>query len=154
LVAKRKDHDRHYLRLPDVGNRKAVLFITRRANPMSKTESKSPLEISLAAIDAACKEKMEAKPCVGCKKITLLSLRSRWGHVPYCAKCFRAEMEQLHREHNEILENEHRREENAKRYARLPGEDDTAYRSRFWRWNRECIEELEREKQKKKSERK
>jgi hypothetical protein len=48
---------------------------------MSKTESVSALERMLATIDAACKEKTEPKPCVVCKKITSLSLRTSRGHV-------------------------------------------------------------------------
>jgi hypothetical protein len=60
---------------------------------MSKTESESAPKRVLAAIDTACKEKMEPKPCVGCKKITSLSLRTSRGHVPYCAECFRAELD-------------------------------------------------------------
>jgi hypothetical protein len=104
---------------------------------MAKTKSESALERALTAIDAACKEKMEPKPCVGCGTVTSLSLRTSTGHVPYCGECFQVELDQDRRAEKEPPKQQRDPE-------RLPGEDDAAYWSRFERWNRECIERLER----------
>jgi hypothetical protein len=46
----------------------------------------------------ACKDGMKPSPCVGCKKITPLYLRSSvLGPIPYCQECLSAELEASHR---------------------------------------------------------
>jgi len=50
----------------------------------------------LAAINAACKD-AKPGPCVTCGKITPLHLRSSEGPIPYCQKCFTAELEASHK---------------------------------------------------------
>lgn len=51
----------------------------------------------LARIDAACKDGMKPTPCVNCRKITPLYLRTSWGPVAYCGECFTAELEASHK---------------------------------------------------------
>jgi len=57
------------------------------------TESPSILD----KIREACKDGMKPCPCVTCKRITPLYLRTSRGPVAYCHECFMAELEASHR---------------------------------------------------------
>ena len=51
------------------------------------------IEDHLRKIREACKDGMKPSPCVACRKITPLYLRTSAGPVAYCQECFTAEIE-------------------------------------------------------------
>jgi hypothetical protein len=55
------------------------------------------IEDQIRKMHEACKDGMKPSPCVTCRKITSLYLRSSSGPIPYCGECFTAELEASHK---------------------------------------------------------